>query len=38
MSELRSLLDLSQDDLDRVSFDDSRTLGGPVLREAIIEL
>jgi capreomycidine synthase len=35
MSELRRLLDISQDDLDRVVFDDSRTLGGPGLREAI---
>jgi len=35
MLELRRLLDLSQDHLDRVIFDDSRTLGGPGLREAI---
>src|SRR5262249_40499766 len=35
MSELRGLLDLSQGDLDQVTFDDSRTLGGPGLREAI---
>jgi capreomycidine synthase len=35
MSELRRLLDLSQSDLDQVVFDDSRTLGGPGLREAI---
>jgi capreomycidine synthase len=35
MSDLRRLLDLSQDDLDRVTFDDSWTLGGPGLREAI---
>jgi Aspartate/tyrosine/aromatic aminotransferase len=35
MSELRKLLDLSQDELDQVTFDDSRTLGGPGLREAI---
>jgi capreomycidine synthase len=33
--ELRRLLDLSQNDLDQVTFDDSRTLGGPGLREAI---
>ena len=37
MSELRRLLDLSQSDLDQVTFDDSRTLGGPGLREAIGE-
>src|SRR5262245_55862328 len=36
-SELRELLNLSQEDLDRVTFDDSRTLGGPELREAIAE-
>jgi capreomycidine synthase len=35
MSELRRLLDLSQNDMDQVVFDDSRTLGGPGLREAI---
>jgi capreomycidine synthase len=35
MAELRRLLDLSQDDLDRVTFDDSQTLGGRGLREAI---
>jgi hypothetical protein len=33
MSELRRLLDLSQNDLDKVTFDDSRTLGGPGLRD-----
>lgn len=33
--ELRRFLDLSQNDLDQVTFDDSRTLGGPGLREAI---
>jgi capreomycidine synthase len=37
MSRLRELLDLSQNDLDQVTFDDSRTLGGPGLREAIGE-
>jgi capreomycidine synthase len=36
-SELRGLLNLSQDDLDRVTFDDSRTLGSTELREAIAE-
>jgi capreomycidine synthase len=35
MSDLRKLLDLSQNDLDQVIFDDSWTLGGPALREAI---
>jgi capreomycidine synthase len=35
MSELRKLLDISQNDLDRVVFDDSRTLGGLGLRDAI---
>jgi len=35
MSELRRLLGLSQNDLDQVIFDDSRTLGGPGLRAAI---
>jgi capreomycidine synthase len=37
MAELRRLLDISHDDLDQVMFDDSRTLGGPGLRQAIGE-
>src|SRR5262245_6591431 len=35
MSELHRLLDLSKTDLNKVTFDDSRTLGCPGLREAI---
>jgi capreomycidine synthase len=35
MSELRELLKFGLNDLDQVTFDDSRTLGGPGLREAI---
>lgn len=35
MRELRSLLGISHEDLDRVVFHDSRTLGGPELRQAI---
>jgi capreomycidine synthase len=35
MRELRSLLGISQEDLDRVVFHDSRTLGGPEVREAV---
>jgi capreomycidine synthase len=33
--QLRELIGLSQDDLDEIIFDDSRTLGGPGLRSAI---
>lgn len=35
--ELRSLLGLTHDDLDEVVFHDSRTLGGPELRQAIAD-
>jgi capreomycidine synthase len=35
MSELRNLLGISLNELDQVTFDDSQTLGGPGLREAI---
>lgn len=35
MRELRSLLDLSHDDIDEIVFHDSRTLGDPDLRQAV---
>ncbi|HSF40405.1 MAG TPA: capreomycidine synthase [Thermoanaerobaculia bacterium] len=37
MAELRRLLGISLEDLDRVVFHDSRTLGGPALRQAVAE-
>lgn len=37
LAELRSLLDISHDDLDRIVFNDSHTLGGPGLRRAIAD-
>lgn len=37
LSDLRSLLGISTEDLDRLVFHDSRTLGGPELRRAVAE-
>lgn len=37
MSELRRLLGLSLEELDEIVFHDSRTLGGPELRQAIAQ-
>lgn len=35
LSDLRSLVGISHEDLDQVVFHDSRTLGGPALRQAV---
>jgi capreomycidine synthase len=37
LSDLRRLLGISLEDLDRIVFHDSRTLGGPELRRAVAE-
>jgi capreomycidine synthase len=37
MSDLRQILGLSHEELDEIVFNDSRTLGGPWLRQAVAE-
>lgn len=37
LGEIRALLGIAQEELDEVLFQDSRTLGGPEIREAVAE-